>query len=113
MTDTIVQTNNYIVKTPGFRRGEPYFAGRHLAVEVVVDAYINHGASVEDVAQAYDLTPAQIHAALAYYYDHTDEFKAIWDEIDRIEAEHKETPDETEFRDRMKAKLKARRAQND
>src|SRR5437773_5859838 len=80
MTDSNVQPINYIVKTPGFRNGEPHFADRHLAVEVVVNAYINQGLSIEDVARGYGLTPAQVHAALAYYYDHQSEIEAIWKE---------------------------------
>jgi uncharacterized protein (DUF433 family) len=111
MTDSVIQGINYIAKTEGFRRGEPHFTDRHLAVEIVVDAIVNHGASVEEMMRSYELTAAQVHAALAYYYDHVGEFEAMWAETDRIEAEHEArmTPEDHAFRERMLDKLKARR----
>src|SRR5688572_2284680 len=90
MTDSTILAINYIAKTEGFRHGEPHFADRHLAVEIVVHSIVNLGASIEDMVQAYELTPAQVHAALAYYYDHIDEFKKMWMERDRTFAEHAE-----------------------
>jgi uncharacterized protein (DUF433 family) len=83
-----VQAINYIVKTPGFRNGEPHIADRHISVEFIASLYVNHGAAAEEIAQAQELTPAQVHAALAYYYDHPDEIQAIWAEHQRITAEH-------------------------
>jgi uncharacterized protein (DUF433 family) len=45
-------------------------------IEVAAD-YLAYGSSVEEMAlQMPHLTPAQIHAALAYYYDHQEEFDA-------------------------------------
>jgi uncharacterized protein (DUF433 family) len=108
MTDAIVQAITYIVKTPGFRDGEPHFAGRHLSVEGIVYSYVHLGASVDDLVRAYDLTPAQVHAALAYYYDHTDELQAIWDENKRIEDAHVPSPEERARTDQLLAKLKER-----
>src|SRR5688500_15971776 len=101
MTDSVIQPINHIAKTEGFRRGEPHFVDRHLAVEIVVDAIVNQGASVEDTMRSYELTAAQVHAALAYYYDHVDEFKAMWAENDRIEAEHEArlTPEDRAVRE--------------
>ena len=45
------------------------------------------GRSVDEIASEYDLTLADIYAALAYYYDHRAEIdKAIRDSGDFIEA---------------------------
>ncbi len=68
---------DHVAITEGFRGGEPYITGKAVTVREVVQAYIRLGATVEEIADAYLLTPAQIHAALAYYYDHTAEIDAL------------------------------------
>lgn len=114
MTESVIQAINYIAKTEGFRNGQPHFADRHLAVEVVVHSIVNLGASVEDAAEAFDLTPAQVYAALAYYHDHVDEFKTMWSQRDQAWAEFEanRTPAERAFEAKMLAKLKANREQD-
>lgn len=41
----------------------------HLKAEMVARMFINGDYSIEEVMQHYDLTPSEVHAALAYYYD--------------------------------------------
>ncbi len=53
--------------------GAPYIAGKGVKVANIATLAIMHGWSIEKIADEFDLTPAQIHAALAYYYDHQDE----------------------------------------
>ena len=101
---------DYIVKTPGFRRGEPHLAGRHITVAFIADVFINDHLSIDDIAQYYDLTPAQVHAALAYYYDHVEEIQSIWTEEKRIAAQY--TPDPQEIA-AQKAALEDRFKQRD
>jgi uncharacterized protein (DUF433 family) len=100
---------NYIAKTPEYRDGNPHIAGRHIMVDFIVDLHINAGMTIEEIERYHDLTPAQIYAALSYYYDHTDEIQAIWDEARRIAAQH---PFDRETslaeRDRLRARLKER-----
>ena len=49
-------------------------------IEVVLDR-LAYGWSPEEIHfQHPDLSLAQIHAALAYYYDHQDEIRREWDE---------------------------------
>jgi uncharacterized protein (DUF433 family) len=43
--------------------------GKHVKVHMVISMLIRAGASVDEVMEQYQLTPAEIHAALAYYYD--------------------------------------------
>jgi uncharacterized protein (DUF433 family) len=52
-------------------------------IEVAAD-FLAHGSSVEEMAiQFPHLTPAMIHSALAYYYDHREEFdKALTASLD-------------------------------
>lgn len=55
-------------------RGVPCIDGtRHRVIDIVAD-HIAHGYSAAQIVEQYpDLTPAQVHAALAYYYDHEDD----------------------------------------
>lgn len=72
MVDTTISIN-YIVKTPGMLGGRARIAGRRIGVSDIVNAHLRLGAPVEEVVEAYEITPAQVYAALAYYYDHQDE----------------------------------------
>lgn len=94
MSDSTPQTMTYIVKTPGFRRGEPHIAGRHITVAFIADVFIHDNLSIEDIARYYDLTPAQVHAALAYYYDHKQEIEEIWAEEQQLTSEYGPSPKE-------------------
>lgn len=59
---------------------------RIRVAQIVMD-YLGHGWSAEEMCRQHPhLTPAEAHAALAYYYDHQDE---IAEEI-RIECEQAE-----------------------
>jgi uncharacterized protein (DUF433 family) len=52
-------------------RGVPCIDGtRHRVVDIAAD-HVVHGYSAAQIVEQYpDLTPAQVHAALTYYYDH-------------------------------------------
>jgi uncharacterized protein (DUF433 family) len=54
-------------------RGVPCIDGtRHRVIDIVAD-HVAHGYSAAQIVEQYpDLTPAQVHAALTYYYDHQD-----------------------------------------
>ena len=58
-------------------RGVPCIDGtRHRVIDIVAD-HIAHGYSAAQIVEQYlDLTPAQVHTALTYYYDHQDEMDA-------------------------------------
>jgi uncharacterized protein (DUF433 family) len=65
-----------IVKTPGVRGGKARIAGtRNCVLDV---AYLHkEGLPPEQIQIQYpDLTLAQIHAALSYFYANTDEIEA-------------------------------------
>src|SRR4051794_12393844 len=58
-------------------RGRAFVKGTNIKVIEIAADYLAHGSSVEEMAlQLSHLTPAQIHAALAYYYDHQRELDA-------------------------------------
>ncbi len=78
----------YIVKEDGVLGGAPHISGRRIGVHDVANLYIRLEGTVDDLVEMYELTPAQIHAALAYYYDHREEVDAIIDENNRLASEH-------------------------
>lgn len=52
---------------------KPRIAGRRITVQHIAIFYELHGWSVEKIAEQFRLTLSQVHAALAYYYDHKSE----------------------------------------
>jgi uncharacterized protein (DUF433 family) len=56
--------------TPGVVGGKPRIAGRRITVQNVVIWHERLGKSADEIATEYDLTLADVYAALAYYFDH-------------------------------------------
>lgn len=80
MADTTVLAINYIVRTPGICGGAPRIDGTRITVDWIVGQVIYAGRSLDEMVEDYahvPLTPAQIHAALAYYYDHQAEIDQL------------------------------------
>ena len=69
--DTI-QNIQLIVTNPTIRGGRPCIAGTSLRVTDVVMATIFHDRQPGQIASDYSISLAQVHAALAYYYEHKD-----------------------------------------
>lgn len=79
---------SHITKQPGVRGGKACIDSTRIAVVDVV-AVLKTGKPVEQILVAYpDLSLAQTHAALAYYYDHQKEVEAELAEDDDAEQEH-------------------------
>jgi uncharacterized protein (DUF433 family) len=55
------------------RDGRALIVGTAITVEDIVALHVINQSRVEWIAEQYDLTLAQIHAALAHYYDHREE----------------------------------------
>ncbi len=66
----------HITSTPGTRSGKPRIVGRRITVSDVATWFLQVGLSVDQIVKDYDLSHAQVHAALAYYYDHRSEIDA-------------------------------------
>ena len=61
---------NLITSNPRVRDGRPCIAGTGLRVtDVVVAAVFNHE-TPEQIATQFSISLGQVHAALAYYYEH-------------------------------------------
>ena len=66
-TETLHQ---HIEITPGISGGKPRIAGHRITVENIVIWHERMGKSADEIATEYDLTLADVYAALAYYFDH-------------------------------------------
>jgi uncharacterized protein (DUF433 family) len=72
-----VTTYQYIVKTPGKCGGKPCISGHRIRVQDIASDHENLGLSPDAICDAHPgLNLAQVHAALAYYFDHREEILA-------------------------------------
>ncbi len=104
---TFPVVTEYIGVRPGYCGGYPHILGHRIKVKHVAVWHEQMGMSPTEIVATYPtISLAQVHAALAYYYDHRDDIQAEIDE-------------ERRFVDEMKAKagpsrleeiLKARKA---
>jgi uncharacterized protein (DUF433 family) len=63
-----------IVATPGVRGGKPRVAGHRITVADVAIWHEGMGMSPDEIVSEYPtISLSDIHAALAYYFDHRDE----------------------------------------
>jgi uncharacterized protein (DUF433 family) len=75
----------HIVRQPGVVGGRPRIEGTRLPVWQIALA-VHKGASVAELLDMYpDLTPAAVHSALAYNWDHKEEVDR---EIEAHRPEH-------------------------
>ena len=67
----------HIVKTPGVCGGRACIAGHRIRVLDIVAWHERRGLSVEEIVYQFSgLTLADVHAALAYYFDNRPEIEA-------------------------------------
>jgi uncharacterized protein (DUF433 family) len=63
-----------IVTTPGVRGGKPRIAGHRITVSDVAIWHQRMGMNPDEIVSEYPtITLSDVHAALAYYFDHRDE----------------------------------------
>ncbi len=68
--------SEHIQITPGVCGGKPRIAGHRIRVQDVVIWYEHLNMSPDEIVYHYpSITLADVHAALAYYYDHLDEIR--------------------------------------
>ncbi len=63
----------HIEATPGVAGGKPRIAGRRITVRDIVIWHERLGIGPDEIATEHDLSLADVHAALAYYFDHREE----------------------------------------
>jgi uncharacterized protein (DUF433 family) len=66
----------------------PVIAGTDIKVSQIAAEYEHMGMAPDDIAEAHPhLGLAEIHAALAYYYDHQDLIRREWVETEALISE--------------------------
>ncbi|MGH9673691.1 MAG: DUF433 domain-containing protein [Bryobacteraceae bacterium] len=69
-------TKDRITKTPGVCGGRACIAGHRVRVLDVVEWHEHQGMTPDEiVSDVPSITLADVHAALAYYFDHMDEIR--------------------------------------
>jgi uncharacterized protein (DUF433 family) len=73
---TIAPINHIEIVNDGFGSTEPVVIGTKLTVHEIAEMHIKGDTSVDTICELFELTPAQVHAALAYYFDHREDIDA-------------------------------------
>ena len=77
--------SEYIGVRPGYCGGQPHILAHRNKVKHVAVWHEQKGMTTTEIAATYPtITLAQVHAALAYYYDHRDEIQAEIEEERRF-----------------------------
>ena len=69
-----------IVQTDGRCGGKPRIAGHRITVQEIVVRHERMGKSVDEIANEYDLSLADVYTALAYYFVHREDIDRSIDE---------------------------------
>jgi len=75
--------DRHITIDQGICHGRPHLAGRRIRVQDIAVWHERLGLSVDEIGADYNLSLAEIYAALSYYFDHKDEIDAAI-EADRL-----------------------------
>ncbi len=65
----------HIEITPGVCGGRPRIAGRRIRVQDIYEWHELMGMSPDEITSQFNLTLGDVHAALAYYFDHREEIQ--------------------------------------
>ncbi|MFC7154672.1 DUF433 domain-containing protein [Halomarina halobia] len=66
-----------IVNTEGVLGGDPRIENHRIGVYHVYQRYVEGGETPEAIATGYDISIAEVHAALAYAFSNPDEMRDI------------------------------------
>ena len=70
---TVPVLDKHIEVDPAVSGGKPRIKGHRITVQNIVVWHERMGKSADEIASEYNLTLAEIYAALSYYFDHQDE----------------------------------------
>jgi uncharacterized protein (DUF433 family) len=76
MSESLKTEHPHIVRIAGVCGGEPVIDDLRVAVRHVVTLH-QHGESILEIAEALNLTEAQVFHALSYFFDHREEILAL------------------------------------
>lgn len=69
---------------PGGAGGKPRIAGHRITVQDIVTWHELQGRAADEIASDFDLSLAEVHAALAYYFDHRGEIDALMRQAEEL-----------------------------
>lgn len=73
----------HIVRNPAVRGGQPIVEGTRIPVAILIRSH-QLGMDFDEILTQYpSLTPASLHAALAFYFDHQSEIDSLIREADK------------------------------
>jgi uncharacterized protein (DUF433 family) len=72
---TTQSRDRHVVATPDTFGGKARIAGRRISVEDIAIWHVRLGKTVDEICAEYNLSLAEVHAALAHYYDHQAEIE--------------------------------------
>jgi uncharacterized protein (DUF433 family) len=72
---SVAALDQLIAITPGVCGGKARIAGRRITVQNIAIWHERLGLSADQIASDYNLTLAEVHAALAYYFAYRDEIE--------------------------------------
>jgi uncharacterized protein (DUF433 family) len=85
--------DQHIEMTADVAGGKPRIAGRRITVQDIAIWHERMGKSADEIASEYDLSLADVYAALTYYFDHRQEIdRAISEGNAFAEALKQSTP---------------------
>jgi uncharacterized protein (DUF433 family) len=91
--------DGHIEITPGIAGGKPRIAGHRITVQDIAIWHERLGKSADEIAAEYDLTLADVYAALTYYFDHQAEIdRAIAEGQAFAQALRQQTPSKVQQR---------------
>jgi len=91
--------DRHIEITAGIAGGKPRIAGHRITVQDIVIWHQHMGKSVDEICAGHDPGPADVHAALAFYFDNREQTgKTIEDSEAFIKSLRKTTPSALEKR---------------
>lgn len=82
------EQKSYIVRTPAVMGGRPRIDGHRIRVQDIAH-WSKSGMSPDEVADEFDLTLGEVHAALSYYFDHIEEIRRDVEKDRKFVAEMK------------------------
>jgi uncharacterized protein (DUF433 family) len=65
----------HIETSSDVRSGKPRISGTRMTVEDIAEMNLKLGMSLIEIAGIYDLSLAQVYAAMAYYFEHRNEIE--------------------------------------
>ncbi len=70
------------------RSGKPRISGTRITVEDIAVMHLKLGMSLIEIAGVYELSLAQVYAAMAYYFEHREDIEKRMEEEEALIQEY-------------------------